>query len=410
MLREATQAMAQTDKDGIEAPVLDIDPFTETVLADPYPFHAALRETGAVVLLRPYGVYAVGRHEEAKTVLSDHERFMASAGTGMYDLRKPGAWRPRSPLLETDPPEHTKLRTVLTRIISPLVIRKWRADFEVEAERIVERILDLGTFDAVKEIAEGFVLTVFPNAIGVDIPHENAVAIGDMNFNAIGPNNEIFQRSLRKVEPILEWYQKSFQRESMRPGGFGEQIYLAQDAGELPADSAPGLVRSFIRGGMDTTIAGIGFALNQLARSPEQWAAIRTEPALVRGAFEEAIRHEAPSQTQFRTVVRETVLGGVRLDADRKVAIFMGAANRDPRRWDQPDSYDIRRGAAGIHLAFGSGAHICIGQMIARLEAEVILSALARRTATIELAGEPSYRIINTLRTLKELPLRVTRA
>jgi cytochrome P450 len=395
---------------GTPPPVLDIDPFTEAILADPYPFHEKLRETGAVVWLRPYGIYAVGRDEEVRTVLSDHTRFVTSAGTGLYDLRKPGAWRPKSPLLETDPPEHTGLRSALTRIISPVVVRKWRAEFEIEAARIAERIASMGEFDGVKDVAEDFVLTVFPNSIGVDIPHENAVAIGDMNFNAIGPNNEIFKRSLARVEPILEWYQKSFQRESMKPGGFGEKIYQAEDAGELPQGSSPGIVRSFIRGGMDTTIAGIGFALNQLARFPDQWAMVHADPAKVRGAFEEAIRYESPSQTQFRTTTGRTVLGGYEIEADTKVAVFMGAANRDPRKWPRSGEFNITRQAAGIHVAFGSGAHVCIGQMIARLEAEVILAAIATRVKTIELAGEPTYRIVNTLRTLKQLPLRVTRA
>ena len=390
--------------------ILDIDPFTEQVLADPYPFHQALRETGAVVWLKPYGIYATGRDDMVRTVMADHTRFITGAGTGLYDLRKPGAWRPKSPLLEVDPPEHTALRTTLTRILSPLVVRKWRADFEAAAERIADRIVEMGEFDGVKDLAEAFVLTVFPRSIGVDIPHENAVAIGDMNFNAIGPNNEIFRRSLAKVEPILEWYQKSFQRESMLPGGFGEQIYQAQDAGDLPPESAPGLVRSFIRGGMDTTIAGIGFALNQLARNPEQWGMIQADPTKARGAFEEAIRHESPSQTQFRTSLGPTNLGGLDIEGDTKIAVFIGAANRDPRKWERPDAFDITRQTTGVHLAFGSGAHVCIGNMIARLEADVILAALAKRVIAFELAGEPSYRIINTLRTLKVLPLRIVKA
>jgi len=169
-------------------------------------------------------------------------------------------------------------------------------------------------------------------------------------------------------------------------------------------------VRSFIRGGMDTTIAGIGFSLNQLARFPDQWAMVHADPAKVRGAFEEAIRYESPSQTQFRTTTGRTVLGGYEIEADTKVAVFMGAANRDPRKWPRSGEFNITRQAAGIHVAFGSGAHVCIGQMIARLEAEVILAAIATRVKTIELAGEPTYRIGNTLRTLKQLPLRVTRA
>jgi cytochrome P450 len=391
-------------------PVLNIDPFTEEVIADPYAFHERLRETGAVVWLKPYGIYATGRAAEVKVAMSDHTQFMAGAGTGLYDLRKPGAWRPRSPLLETDPPVHTGLRATLSRIISPQIVRQWRAEFEIEAAKIADRIVDLGEFDGVKDVAEDFVLTVFPNSIGVNIPHENAIAIGDMNFNAIGPNNDIFRRSLEKVEPILDWYQKSFQRESMQPGGFGEQIYKVQDAGELPPGSAPGMVRSFIRGGMDTTIAGIGFTLNQLARDPVQWSMVHNNPAKARGAFEEAIRHESPSQVQFRTTIAPATLGGYSLDGDAKVAMFIGAANRDPRKWQRAEVFDTTRQVTGIHLAFGSGVHNCIGQMIARLEAEVIISAIAKRAKAITLAGEPSYRIINTLRTLKELPLRVTRA
>ena len=380
----------------IEPPPLDIDPFSDGILADPYPFHKLLRDTAAVVQLTPYNIYAVGRYDEVGIVLGDYRRFMASAGTGLYDLRKPDAWRPRSPLLETDPPEHTALRTVLTRIISPAVVRQWRAGFEAIAEEIVDRAVHKGEIDAVTDIAEAFVLTAFPKSIGVDIPHENAVAVGDMNFNAIGPQNDRFHRSLKKVEPILEWYQKSFQRESMMAGGFGEQIYKAMDAGELPEGSAPGIVRSFIRGGMDTTIAGIGFAINQFARDPAQWELLASEPGRIRGAFEEAIRFESPSQTQFRTVLENTELGGHLLRKDTKVAVFIGSANRDPRKWEDPDRFDANRQTAGIHMSFGMGDHNCIGQMIARLEAEVILTALLKRVRRIEPAGEPTYRLINT--------------
>jgi 4-methoxybenzoate monooxygenase (O-demethylating) len=97
------------------------------------------------------------------------------------------------------------------------------------------------------------------------------------------------------------------------------------------------------------------------------------------------------------------------LAGDVKVGNFMGAANRDPRKFDDPDSFDIERDAAGVHLALGTGPHICIGQMIARLEAECILGALARRVERIEPTGEPEYRLVNTLRTLDRLPIRLVR-
>jgi hypothetical protein len=109
----------------------------------------------------------------------------------------------------------------------------------------------------------------------------------------------------------------------------------------------------------------------------------------------------------FRTAVSETELGGYRLEPDTKVAMFFGAANRDPRQWPEPDKYDVTRPTAGIHLAFGGGVHVCIGQMIARTEAEAILGALVKRVTRIELTGPPVVRLVNTLRTLDRLPIRL---
>jgi cytochrome P450 len=111
-------------------------------------------------------------------------------------------------------------------------------------------------------------------------------------------------------------------------------------------------------------------------------------------------------QTFFRTTTCETELGGARLPADAKILLFLGAANRDPRRWPAPDTFDIDRKAGG-HVGFGYGIHACVGQMVARLEGEIMLTALARRAATLELAGEPVRRLNNTLRGLASLPLRV---
>jgi hypothetical protein len=196
----------------------------------------------------------------------------------------------------------------------------------------------------------------------------------------------------------------------MLPGGFGEQIFEAEDRGELPAGTAHLQVRGFVRGGVDTTIAGIGFALQQLALHPEQWAMIRRNPAMARLAFEEAIRFESPAQVLFRTAAADTELGGCHVERDVKIGYFIGAANRDPRKWERPDAFDITRNSAGVHVAFGAGVHVCIGQMIARLEAECILTALAKRASALSLRGAPQLRPVNTLRTLDTLPLRIAAA
>jgi cytochrome P450 len=179
--------------------------------------------------------------------------------------------------------------------------------------------------------------------------------------------------------------------------------------GSLPAGTAEAACRVLVRAGTDTTIAGVGFTLLELARNPDQWAIVKADPSRVKDAFEEAIRHESPSYTNFRTTTREVELGGLRLEADTKIGVFLGAAGRDARKWPEPHRFDVDRKPAGVHLAFGTGIHVCLGQMIARLEAECILKALVSRIGKLELAGVPRYRPINQLRTLDHLPLRVVR-
>jgi cytochrome P450 len=159
--------------------------------------------------------------------------------------------------------------------------------------------------------------------------------------------------------------------------------------------------------GVDTTVNGIGASLYALARFPEQWDKVRADPTrLAKAAFEEAIRFESPVQTFFRTTTCATELGGVRLEEGKKILLFLGAANRDPRQWQKPDEYDIERKVLG-HVGFGAGIHVCVGQLLARLEGEVVIQALAKRVKRIELIGEPERRFNNTLRGLKRLPLHL---
>ena len=143
-------------------------------------------------------------------------------------------------------------------------------------------------------------------------------------------------------------------------------------------------MRSVLTAGVDTTVSALGAAIYCLARFSEQFQRLRADPGLARAAFEEAVRFESPVQTFFRTTMREVEIGGVRIDAGEKILMFLGAANRDPRRWSRPDDYDITRQNAG-HVGFGTGIHGCVGQVLARLEGEVVLAALARKAVSIEI-------------------------
>ncbi len=231
---------------------------------------------------------------------------------------------------------------------------------------------------------------------------------GDMVFNSFGPPNELFQQSAIRAKEAFPWVEAEALREHLSPDGFGMILYHCADSGEITHDEAHKLVRAILTAGVDTTVNGIGASIYCMARFPEQYAKLRANLNLARGAFEEAIRLESPVQTFFRTTNKATELGGTTLDPGRKILLFLGAANRDPRKWENPDRYDIERTTYG-HVGFGVGIHMCVGQLLARLEGEVVLKAVARHVRAIEIQEEPKRRLNNTLRGLKEFRIRFVR-
>ena len=394
----------------VERPVSEIDPFSPAFLHDPYPHHQSLREAGPVVWLAHYRIWAMARHQEVRDALTDWQTYCSGAGVGLSDFRKEPPWRPPSIILEADPPLHTRTRAVLTRILSPAAISVLRTTFEREAEALVERLIDKREFDGIADLAEAFPLKVFPNAVGIaDEGRENLMRYGNMVFNSFGPRNDLLERAMENAGPVRDWIMSKCSRGALAPDGLGMQIFQAVDSGALMEAEAGMLVRSFLSAGIDTTVFGLGNALYCFARYPEQWMALRKNPALNRLAFEEVLRFEAPVQTFFRTTTRDVEVANVKLGEGEKVLLFLAAANRDPRRWERPDQFDIRRRASG-HMTFGTGIHGCVGQAVARLEGEALLGALAKRVTAFELIGEPTRRLNNTLRGFDTLPLRLALA
>ncbi len=176
--------------------------------------------------------------------------------------------------------------------------------------------------------------------------------------------------------------------------------------GEITHEQAPMLVRSLLAAGVDTTVYGIGNTMQALSAAPDQWAALHEEPARAKFAFDEALRFASPVQTFFRTTTRAVEISGTIVPEGAKVLLFLGCANRDPRKWGaDADRLDITRGAAG-HVAFGMGIHQCVGQPIARLEVELVLTALARRIRRLEPLGAPVPKLNNTLKGWTSVPVR----
>ncbi|MDH5539058.1 MAG: cytochrome P450, partial [Rhizobacter sp.] len=340
-----------------------------------------------------------------------HATFISGAGVGLtnFNLEKP--FRPKSLILEVDPPLHTQTRAVMSRIMSPKAVMQIRATFTAEAEALIERCIEKsqcdGQIDGIHDLAQPYPLKVFPDAVGLDADgRENLLVYGDMVFNSMGPRNELLAKSAERVGAVTQWIMEHCQREHLRPDGFGDQIYQAADAGEISAEQAPMLVRSLLSAGVDTTINGLGNALYALAHHPDGYTKLVADLSLARPAFEEALRWESTVQTFFRTAVRDCEIAGLPVQENSKVLCLLASANRDPRKWPEPDRYDIGRRPSG-HMAFGSGIHGCVGQAIARLEGEVVLTALAKRVKRIEIAGPHTRRLNNTLRALDTLPLRL---
>jgi cytochrome P450 len=390
-----------------DAPVVDVDPFSDDNLDNPLEMHARIREAGPVVRIPAYDLIGVARHAEIQAVLGDWNTYISSAGVGLVNFNHEPPLRPRSLLLETDPPDPTRARKIVSRIHSPSSLQQLGVVFQREAESLVDRLLQQTQIDGVGDLAQAFPLKVFPDAVGLaDEGRAKLLLYGELLFNGNGPRNERFRRSLERAEGAAEWIMGRCRREALRPGGFGDQIYQAADAGEITFDEAPMLVRSFLSAGVDTTVSALGNALLCLATFPDQYARLHANPSLARSAFEESLRYDSAVQLAFRTTARETELVGVRIPADRKVVAFLAAANRDPRKWADPDRFDISRRQPGL-ATFGFGIHGCVGQVVARMEGEALLGALARRVERIELAGAPQRRLNNSMRALAALPLRL---
>jgi cytochrome P450 len=385
--------------------VSDVDPFSAAYTADPYADHERLRRA-PVVWLKKWNVWAVARYDQVRAVLNKPDLFCSGAGVGLANFRTETPWRTPSLLLETDPPAHTGNRAIITKVLSPLALRRLRERFEREAAAFVERLVAHGPFDAVPDLAEAFPLKAFSDAVGIqENGRENLIAYGSMVFNTMGPKNENYERAMANCDAVAAWIGKACERESLAPDSLGGDIYKAADEGGMSEREAGLIVRSFLSAGIDTTANGIGNALVCFAEHPDQWDEIRADPTLSRAAFEEVMRFESPFQTFFRTATRDTVLEGVDIRQNDKILVSIGAANRDPQRWPEPDRFDITRKTLG-HVGFGVGIHACVGQMIARLEVEAFLSVLARAVRRIEIVGTPKRQSHNTLRGYESLPIQ----
>src|SRR5688572_14778178 len=273
------EAMAIARPFSPDIPVLTIDPFDEDVLRHPEPYYARLREAGPLAHVEKHSILACGRYKETQEIFADSKRFVSSRGVGLSDFKSEQPWRRPSIILEADPPEHTRTRAAMARAMSPHAVARLRERFRDEAGVLIDALLEKRDIDAVKDLAETFPLTVFPDAVGIagEGP-ETLLAYGSMVFNALGPDNPVRRRAFADATSVVAWIEQRCARAAITPGGFAATIYAAADVGELSEQEAGLLVRSLLSAGVDTTVAALGSALFCLATNPGQYALLRHDP------------------------------------------------------------------------------------------------------------------------------------
>jgi len=213
-------------------------------------------------------------------------------------------------------------------------------------------------------------------------------AFGHMVWATMGPMNELFQEAMVGNEPVLAWVNECCERENLDPDGLGMAMFRAADRGEITQAEAKLLVQILLSAAADTTVMTLGTAIRAFCQFPEQYQALRRNPSLTRTAFDESLRWDSPSRLAGRITTRDVEFEGFTIPAGTRCGLLFAAANRDPRKWAEPERFDIGRDVRG-QVGWGAGVHMCVGRTLAQLEADAMLEAMLPAIERFEAAGDP---------------------
>ncbi|MGB6181898.1 MAG: cytochrome P450, partial [Rhodococcus sp. (in: high G+C Gram-positive bacteria)] len=228
-------------------------------------------------------------------------------------------------------------------------------------------------------------------------------------FDSLGPINRHSVKAAKASAEMLAFSRRVVRERSVLPGSMGADVLAAAAKNTIPASQCPALMIDYLAPSLDTTIGAISGALHLFARHPEQWTMLREDHDRIPNAINEVVRYESPIRAFTWRAVRDVDIDGAHVPAGSRVLVIYASANRDPREWEDPDSFDITRDATR-QLGFGQGAHGCAGQGLARLEAKTILRILAEKVERIEEAGTPVRAVNNVIHRFERLPLKLIAA
>jgi cytochrome P450 len=382
--------------------------------ADPYPLYAQLRQRGLV--RSPLGLFAAADHATAASILRDR-RFSSSPvhqpgyRPPSYPPGDPRAGLPAADLLTMDPPDHTRLRRLVSGAFTPRVIAGLEPWIREVTVRLLAAADGAAGFDLIDALAFPLPIAVICHLLGV--PAEDRAqfrAWGRDVAATLDPQTAAASRAqTRAAELALTGYLQDLVRE--RRGHPDDSILSAlieaeEEGDRLSTGEVVSTALVLLIAGFETTVNLIGSGTVALLGDPDGWDRLGQDPALVPAAVEEMLRYDSPVQLTARIATEDVEVGGRVIPAGRAVIVFIGGANRDPGVFEEPDEFRIDRPDPGRHLAFSLGIHHCLGSALARLEARIAFEELTRRFPALELAAPPARRPQLVLRGFESVPVR----
>ena len=376
------------------------------VREDPYGLYRDLREKDPVHRLRTLDAWALTRYEDVDAVLRNHHRFTnvdrAMVDTGLKTM------------LDFDPPDHTRLRSLVFRAFTPRAIAAYRERIQRIADQLLDDVEGQDRFDLIAALAFPLPLLVIAEMVGVE-PEDMDRFEAWSNDSAVSVEPILTPDELARVEKarteLFAYFEEVIEQRRREPRDDIVSALLAveeEDGDRLSHEELLGTLLLILVAGNETTRNLIGNGMLALLRHPDQMQRLREDPKLMKPAIEELLRYDSPVQMDGRVAVEDTELGGRRIRAGQRVIAMIGAANRDPAAFPNPDALDIGR-REKTHLSFGRGVHHCLGSSLAQLEGQIAFSALLRRFRSIRLATPPRRRTQVVLRGLRELWIDVER-